>query len=343
MTSRNHRFFRDAFLALLVLFIASTAAGRTRAVAVGSTHPAPATANAATVSGVAESVDGALIRLAGGLVIIDASSAKIVVHRGSEGTVAQIGAGMLVFAALRSGDVAADAPLPATLVTATPIPDATLFGPVQAVDRSAATLTLLGRTIHITPETSFGGFRTHRDSAPGLPDVLPNQVVQVKADEVGGRLMASSVLLLAPMPPPVHAARGTVKSIGTDSWVIARDGAGDLTLVVNAQTKIVGAPKVGDTVEVLYTTDSSHAHTAIAILNYERPTPPNQTMLFHGVVRSIEGSVWTIAASGGAEQKVTVNERTLVQPGIAVGDAVEVVAIQQEGGLVALIIMKRRG
>jgi hypothetical protein len=301
--------------------------------------------NGATAGGVVESVNGNLIQLAGGLVTIDATGARINV-RGKDAGIASIEPGMLLFAALTNAGVHANAPLPAATITATTLPEATLFGPVQSVDTAAKTLTVLGRTIHVTDETSFGGIYKKRDTeAPSLDDILPNHIVQIVAEERGGKLVATSILLLAPAPPEVHATRGEVRSIGTDSWVIERDRGDDITVVIDAQTKIVGSPKVGDTVELLYRVDSSNANVAISIVKFDRPTPPPipDVFRFAGQVKLITDASWLIDRGEGGEQKVLIDGNSKIEPGIKVGDAVEVLAQRHDDGtLTALAIVKRR-
>ena len=315
---------------LLLLSLTTAAIARTRAVA--SAHPEKTTAGG-TVSGIVTSVNGNLIQLADGLITIDATGAKILVKRGKDGTIAQITPGMLVFATIKFHSET-DAIPTAEVITATTFADATLFGTVQAVDAPSNSFVLLGRTIHVDSETSLGGFNT-------LAELLPNYVVQVEADSRGGKLVATSVLLVSRIPPNISNARGTVKSIASDSWVISRENESDLVLVVNAQTKIAGSPKVGDSVEVLYTIDAAHQNIAISIVKFERPSPPNQTTLFHGKVKTIESAAWTLTLSAGNDVKVLINDRTKILPGIAVGDTVEVVAIKNDSGdLVALVIVK---
>lgn len=302
-------------------------------------------ANGATVTGTVDAVSGNLIQLAGGNITIDASDAEIRTVKGKAGSIADVEVGSIVFAVLKTADVAANAPLPASAITVTRLPDATLFGPVQSVDTSANTLTLLGRTIHITSDTSFGGILKKRDAdKPSLGDILPNHIVQVTADASGSQLIATSVLLLAPAPPQVEATRGTVKSIGTGSWVIAREKGSDITLLIDAQTKIAGSPKVGDTVEVLYRIDSSNANVAISIIKFERPTVPPipDIFRFSGKVRSIEPQAWVILREA-EEVKVLIDKNSKVEPGIKVGDGVEVLAQRKDdGSVVALLIVRKR-
>lgn len=327
---------RKLAAAIVVLVLATTASAQIR-----SDKGAP---NGATAGGVVSSVSGNLIHLAGGLVTIDAAGARINV-RGKDAGIASIQPGMLVFATLTNADVHANAPLAASTVTATTLPDATLFGPVQSVDPAAKTLVVLGRTIHVTADTNFGGLHRKRDGeTPGLADIQPNHIVQVVADERNGRLEATSILLLAPAAPEVHATRGQVKSIGTDSWVIGRERGDDITVTIDAQTKIAGSPKVGDTVDVLYRVDASNANVAISIIKFERPSPPTapDVVRFHGKVTAIGDAVWSIQREGH-EQKVQIDRNSRIEPGIAVGDQVDVLAQRHADGTVtAIAIVKRR-
>jgi len=213
----------------------------------------------------------------------------------------------------------------------------TLNGPVQSVDAIGGTLTLLGRTIHVTADTSFGGSR----GARGLSDILPNQIVQVQANAVGGSLVATSVLVFFQSPPPSIYIHGTAKSIGTDSWVIT-DGRGkDVTVVVNAQTKIIGDPKVGDSVDVLISVDSAGANVALSIM---KSNPPSTEMHITGMVSSISATLWTISSGPPGSMApvflVQVNAQTKIVGDPKVGDRVEVVAQLTRDGAVAISITK---
>lgn len=290
--------------------------------------------NAGTISGVVHSVEGSSIRLADGLVVIDASEARIVVGRGREVTVAQIEPGMQLFAALRDDGKAA-------MISATRTADATLSGAVDAVDVTAQSLTLLGQTVSVDDDTSFGGFG-HREGFD-LPDILPNQIVQVQADAVNGRLIAREVLVLSPVPPQVGRFRGSVKSIGTESWDI-ETGNETVTVVVNAQTRILGSPKAGDTVEVLYNVNSASQKVAISIVKFA-PLPPSPKIVqFHGKVKSIEGATWVVTEDPAHERTFAVNERTKVVGNPGAGDFVHVFAHEnsEDGTLTAISVMRLR-
>lgn len=319
----------------LALLLAFTAFADTRSMDKGDTRPG----TGATVGGLVTAVNGKLIQLAGGSITIDSTNAQI------HGASTTIEPGMILFASLTTADVAPNAPLPAASISVTRLPDATLFGPVQSVDTANNTITLLGRTIRITADTSFGGFRKTRDGdRPGLEDILPNHLITVTVDNTGGQLLATSVLLLAPAPPEVHSTRGEVKSIGADAWVIARERGDDLTVVVNAQTKIAGSPKVGDTVELLYRVDSANANVAISIIKFELPNPPFiKTFRVTGKVSSIAANKWEIVKPEGETVSLKITGDSKIEPGIAVGDTVEALAVgQDDGTATALLIVKKR-
>jgi hypothetical protein len=312
---------------LVLLALASFASARTRAVAPGGgMDDAERRATGSTVSGLVTGVAGNTISLAGGLVTIDATGAKVT------GTIAP---GAMLFATVRNDN----GTLRATNIVATRIADATISGTVDAVDPANRTLTVLGRTIHVTNDTSFGGVR-HRDGGLRLEDILVDQLVAVQAANVNGRLVASTVLVLAPIAPSVNATRGTVRSIGADSWVIEREGGTAMTFVVNAQTKIAGTPKVGDIVEVLYRVDTGNANVAIAIMKFERRDTPALPELARvsGTVRAIDGAIWTVG-----DTKLHTNERTRIEPGIKVGDAIEALGEKRsDGSVLAIVIAKKR-
>lgn len=321
-------------LAITLVLFSFSALARIRS----ASHPEQRV-NGGTVSGTVSAVNGNLISIADGAITIDATNAKIVAARGRETTVADIKPGMQLFAALGSSNPSTQSALPAVMVTVTSAADVAMNSAVQSVDSANRTFTLLNETISVDDQTSFGGYK--RDAGTTFADLQPNVIVHVEADNVNGRLVAREVLLVAPAPPQVGRVRGTVKTIGTDSWTIENEKKETVTLVVNAQTKIVGSPKVGDTVEVLYNVDSSHSFVAVSIIRYERIEPPS-VVQFRGTVKSIAGGTWVVTADG-ADKTFSVTDRTKVTPGIVVGDFVSVMATQNsDGTLTAIMVMELR-
>ncbi len=294
--------------------------------------PPPTPLPGTTVTGFVTAVNGQAISLANGLVTIDASQATITDDHGHSATITP---GSLIFAILRSGTS-----LQASSIVVTKLAQVTLSGSVQSVNAAAGTLQVLGLTIHVDANTSFGG--SH--NVHGLADIVVNDLVQVQANAVGLSLVASSILVFAPMPQPATLIHGTVKSIGTDSWVITDSHNGrDVTVVVNAQTRIIGSPKVGDTVDVLANIDSAHNYVAISIVL--SPAPPPTQMHITGVVKSIGTTSWVIgpAVGLGPDFIVQVNAQTVITGNPKVGDHVDVVVQPGRNGFVAISITKVPG
>ena len=322
-------------LALALVLFAWTAFARVRAV---SSSDARSDNAAGTVSGTVSSVSGNLIHIAGGAIIIDASTAKISVGRGQEGSIADIKPGMQLFAAIGPANISSHPIQKATVINVTDPADVTISGPVQSVD--AVGKSFLVHSLHIATNanTSFGGYK--HGGATSFADIQQNVVVHVSADVVNGLLVAREVLIVAPAPPRVGHARGTVETIGADSWTVKTEKE-TLTLVVNAQTKILGSPKVGDTVEVIYNINSANENVAVSIIKFERPTPP-KVENFHGTVKSISGNAWTVTVNG-ADKSFVTDDKTKITSGIVVGDLVNVTAMTREDGtLVAIAIVKLR-
>jgi len=255
-------------VAVLLLALATVAgAQHTRAVA-----PPPMTMdpdammlgnNSGAISGTVTSVSGNVITLANGLIAIDATNAKIVGDRGAAATVSTIVPGALVTAVLASSTPNANGALPATLIALVHNSQVTLTGTVSAVDTVHSTLTIFGRTIQVNPQTSFSApfFGSH---VVGLADVHVNDIASVDANTSGATLVATSVHVSTTVQVSLVMLHGTVKSITSTAWVIGgRDK--DFTAAINAETKIIGDPKVGDTVDALLRVEANNSYVAITI------------------------------------------------------------------------------
>lgn len=316
---------RRLFPALLTLLLALNAVAKNRAVATPPQDDASrAIGSGASVTGEVSSVDGNLITLAGGLVTIDASGAKILDRDGSA-TIAAIQPGARIIATLRDPGTVSTGPLVATAIAVLRHADVTFTGTVQSVDTAGSQFLLLNRTVKVDANTVFVNFGRQGSIA----NLQANTLVIVEADVVGGALVASRVTLISPIPPRPRLASGVVKSIESGAWVITvRDH--DTTFVINESTKILGEPKVGDRVEVLYTVDTAHANVALSIVKFVQ-TP--KAVRFTGVVKSIEGTRWLITRDHD-HKDVVVNWplSARISPAANVGDRVEVVAIENADG-----------
>ena len=313
----------------VLLFVATAAFAQGRGRPVMPSRP---DVSGSTVSGIVSSVSGSFVLLADGLVTIDISDAKI-----SGGPIEP---GALLVAVLKPGEVAKNAPLPAAYVGVTHMAQVTLNGAVTAVDVPGSTLTLLGRTIKVTSQTGFSSaFPTFK--ALTLADILPGQFVMVEASVSGGALVASRVHVMSFQTlPTLSVVHGTVKSISNDAWVITV-GNRDVTVTVNASTKIIGEPKIGDTVEALV--DSNN----IAVTIFKSPVPPGGGYEMHltGWVKAIGATEWTIglgpAGSLAPDFLVQVNANTKIIGDPKVGDRVEVIgSMAMHGQIVATSIIK---
>lgn len=306
---------------LLLIAVDSVAQVRSRA-----TMPVSLDLSGSTVSGIISSVSGPFILLADGLVIIDTTGAKMAGDPPTPGSP--------LFAAIDASQVAPNAPLRATYVAVTRLAQVTLTGTVTMINDGERTLTVLGRTIKVTPQTAISGLIT---KATTLADIVVNQSVQVEADNFGGTLVASRIRVLSikpvPSPSPLPTViRGTVRSISSALWVITAEGK-DWMITVNAQTKIVGEPKVGDTVDVLITADN----VALSIINEPQ-------LRFTGFVKSITATQWTVglgpAGSLAPAFLVEVNASTRIIGDPKVGDRVEVAGTIGKSSFVASSITR---
>ena len=326
---------RKPLATLFVLLFTLTALAKDRAVASSKPGRPPGTiGNGSSVTGEVTAVSGNLITLAGGLVTIDATDAKIL--NGDRGaTIAAIQPGTLILATLRETD-SVSGPLVASAIAILRNADVTFTGTTQSVDVAGSQFVLLDRTIKVDANTAFVNF----GDQPSIASLQANMLVIVEADVAAGALVATRITLISPIPPRPHVVSGVVKSIGTDAWVITVDKL-DTTFVVNASTKILGAPKAGDKVEVLYTIDSAHANVALSIIkSVEVP----KLAKFTGVVKSIDGRRWVITRDDD-HRDVVVNwpESVRIFPVAKVGDRVEVLAIEQtDGTYTAVLIVPRR-
>jgi hypothetical protein len=148
-----------------------------------------------------------------------------------------------------------------------------------------------------------------------------------------GGLLATSVEAYGVTPPELFAFRGAVQTITSTAWTIA-----GRTMQVDSDTKIVGDPKVGDTVDVLARVQNpppgSLAPSYLVALSIVKttiivpPGPGDRATEFDGTVESIP----PVATTGGAplghwkisSRDVIVNGLTKLDSGIAVGTSVHV-------------------
>jgi Domain of unknown function (DUF5666) len=329
---------------LAVLLTVTLASAAVAGVSLDSTPLAPKVKATVIVEGTVSSLTspvssgvGPVFTILDGAVSIDASGADITSGDPSGGpAVVQVGSRI---AALLVPVVGGGPDRVATTVYVLPTTNtATLHGKVDAVDVAATTFQVAGVTVHVTAATIFGG-----NGLASLGDLHVGDIVLAVISLSGSSTTAERVMRLGTTPTPLERIEGTVVSIGTTSWVLSA-GAKDMTIGVDAQTKIVGAPKAGDTVEVLGRTDSSGVFRASLIVPMRTPV-----VRLRGTVVSESSTSWVIAVGGSAmggaaattNTTVKVDSNTKIVGSPAVRDTVEALADKQsDGSLLATLITK---
>lgn len=274
---------------------------------------------------------GPIVTLLDGLVSFDATGATVRFSNGTSGTTVDLEIGQRIVAFV---EPAPTMPKARSIVVLAQKFDVTLTGRVDAVDPAARTLTVLGFVAKVTDRTVFGGPRDGAGQA-GLEDVRAGELVLVAAMADSGTLVANRVMKLSPSPLPTSRVRGLVDSIGTESWtLVLRDGT-KTVVKVDAETKVVGNPKVRDEVDVLVRQlpDGS----LLALLIAKAPiTPPVATeVAFEGIVARIaaDGPLGTATWLVG-ETKVLVSPVTTVRGEPGIGDRVRVEGFRGRDGVV---------
>ncbi|HEU5163679.1 MAG TPA: DUF5666 domain-containing protein [Thermoanaerobaculia bacterium] len=290
----------------------------------------------AAISGSVGSVQGAVITLQSGgapAIRIDATNAKFLANRDAAASIADVQPGVRVTAFIdTSTTIAAGAALPAQLITIESLADITLTGPVQSIDVAGSKLAILGITVAVDANTSYGSAFPTFAPITGLSGIAVGQVVHVTAAFANGAILAKRLQVISPTVPPSHVLGGTVKSISSTSWVITGKDGKDTTITIDAQTKITGDPKVGDWVQVMATIDSAHNYVAILIAKVEQRVDN----ALHGWVASIAPSEWTIGGPPGSMAPVftvRITTTTVIYPNPQVGDRVTVVGKRDAAGI----------
>lgn len=290
----------------------------------------------ASISGVVASVQGTLITLntsGAPAITIDASSAKFMDDHSGAGTIANVAPGARITAFINTAPtLQPSSSLRAQLITIESQPDLEVTGTIDSSDQAHSRLVVLGITIDIDANTGFGSnFPTF--AAIKFSDIVAGKVVSIAARFSGGTIVATQVQILFQASMQSTILLGTVKSIGTTEWVITPVAGNDTTVLVDAQTKIIGDPKVGDSVQVMVNVDPSHNYLAIAIVKVELHVPTIVDV--HGTVKSISATQWSIGGPSGSlapDFLVNITSSTVIYPDPKVGDRVDVVGTRDSSG-----------
>jgi hypothetical protein len=332
---------RIAFAIALIAACLTLTAGTHRA----STPPTNPTDDAlgigpmsgASVRGVVATVQGTLITLNTGgapAIMIETSAAKFMSDHDGTASLADIKPGVRITAFLNTAPTTQpSSALRAQLVTIESQPDLQVTGTIDSIDVPHSRFVVLGITITADANTSFGSTFPTFAAIKDVSGLAVGQVVNVTARFASGAIIATSVQVTSPTIQATAILSGTVKSIGTTSWVITgRDGK-DTTVTIDAQTKIIGDPKVGDSVQVMATIDSAHNYSAIAIVKIELHDVT--TTELHGTVKSIAATQWVIGGPPGTlvpDFIVKIASTTVIYPDPKVGDRVLAVGTRDATG-----------
>lgn len=287
------------------------------------------------VTGSVTSVSGNLITVLNGAVTIDTTGASFHSRRGSA-TIADVRPGAQIVATIRNPQAPAGTLLQASNIVILDGPAGTLAGPVQSVDAAGFTLTVFGARVLVTPETRFVSPMTGRNAS--LADIKAGDMVIVEVGIRGSGLVAETIHVVPPVPNTV--LDGTVKSMSATAWVITTR-SGDVSVTINAETRIDPSVIVGDSVHVIGTADAAGHVTALSIVrSIPRPVEPPLDAI-EGTVKSIGATAWVITAREGKEVTVGIDRLTRIDPAIKAGDAVVVLTRRDAAGnLFAVAIMK---
>jgi len=338
----------SALVVALLLFGALFSAGlmEPRASADGIALSSPSPMRVSTIDGTVSAVAGTVLDVIGGQFRIDVANATITSGDGPIAgplpatgilPVTGIPVGARVVAQVPVGDAIPtmfpSPPFQATNVVVFLPRDGQLVSKIQGVDVAGGKFTMFFHPISTNAATKWSGFGPN-GYVKGIGDLSAGMFATVSVVNSAGGLLATSVEAYGTVAPPeLIAFRGPVQTISATTWTIAGRG-----VTVNADTKIVGDPKVGDTVDVLARVQNpppgSLAPSYLVALSIVKttiivpPGPGDRATEFDGIVESIP----PVATPGGAplghwkisSRDVIVNGLTKLDSGIAVGTPVHV-------------------
>jgi hypothetical protein len=292
-----------------------------------------------TVDSVVSKVNGPVLDVLDGALQLDVTNAKIT---GSDDRLANplpwagILAGSRVVAQVTVPDVmpAVFPPrLAATSVVVYLASSGNLSGVIQGVGAAQGTFTLLYTTVKTAATTEWSGTKADGTPVKGLADLAAGMQANVSVTADPSGVTAKSVFAYSVPTTRIVAFRGKVEKIDGAIWTI-----GGNVVSVNADTKIVGDPQVGDSVDVLEKVQilppGAAAPTTIPVaisitkVVATPPPPTDRTVEFDGVVDALPASPaslgvplghWTISG-----KDVLVTGLTKVDAGIVKGSAVHV-------------------
>lgn len=300
-------------IAVLVLFsLAVSFPGLAGSRVRGARVDVPAFTNGDFVQGTVTAVRGSSVEVAG-VIDIDLTGARIVSTGGRtlSATDVTTGAQVLAFGS-RDQSTGRFAAKSIVVFLAS---EATLSGAVESVDLARQSLMIFGEAILIAPSTEF-------IPGSGLEAMQAGDRVIVTVVREGNVLVARRVVnVRGVFPGPIADLfyEGVIEQISSTTYTVS-----SRVFTVNAQTLIVGQPRVGDSVVVLV--DPSSPTLARAILSRDpRPEDNDGRVTFEGRLEEkansplLMGGLWRVAG-----RDVFVTPQTLIIGAPALGDRVRV-------------------
>lgn len=310
---------------------------------------APIAGNASTVDSIVSKAAGPILDVFDGALQIDVTNAKIV--GGDDRLMSPVPwAGILVGSRIVAQVTVPDAipavfppRLAATSVVVFLAHAGSLSGTIQSVSVPNGSFTMLFTTVRTNTATEWSGTKADGTPVKGIGDLSAGMwaAASVVTDPTG--LTAKSVHAFAQPGFRIVAFRGRVEAIGAAQWTI-----GGNLVTVNAETKIVGDPKVGDLADVVEKVFivppgmgmPQPLPVAISITKVVTTPPPDRFVEFDGVVESLPagptaGSTvplghWTISG-----KDVVVSPLTKVDAGITKGTSVHVKGVPLQMSMTA--------
>jgi hypothetical protein len=323
-------------VALLLLFGAGRSGSADGGIAL------PSAALASTVDGTVSKITGTVLDLIEGQIQIDVANATITSGDDSKGSpvpASAIPVSARVVAQVTVPDVIPAVfpppPLAATTAVVFQAHAGQLTGTIQAVDVAGGKFTLLSHTVSTNSATVWSGEvpigPVKIGPVKGIADLAAGMFATVSVVNASGLLATNVEAFSLVTPPQLISFRGPVQTITPTAWTIA-----GRVVSVDSDTKVVGDPKVGDTVDVLARIQNPPPGSlapsylvAISIIKAPVILPPNpgdHATEFDGTVEAIPASTngvplghWKISS-----RDVVVNGLTKLDAGIVVGTAVHV-------------------
>jgi hypothetical protein len=231
---------------------------------------------------------------------------------------------------ISASDREADGRLRATAVRVRSKNPFDLSGTVSRVSDDRTHVEVEGVSISLDDRTAFSGRNSSGASVRSAADLRAGMTVRVSlTSSSAGDLRGVSLAATEPEPEPVEdqEIQGTVDSVSDGLWKIA-----GRAFVIDANTMFVGAPGVGDFVEVRFHSDGQGNDVADRIAREDA----NEEFELRGVVEAIGDASWTISG-----QVILVNSSTQIIGSPAMGDTVEAEGVKaQDGTLTATKIRK---